>query len=118
MKAQTNAAGGPHLPVTITFGTDDRPRVTTVYARALYELLTRDGFLLDPATGQCYLPETVEDAAQRTLQAGRRLDELGFSPVITAADSTAASANRPYRPAPSAPSVPVPGQTPGRRVSH
>ncbi|WP_434595845.1 hypothetical protein [Streptomyces sp. A5-4] len=108
MMAQSRAGAGPHLPVDITLGTDGRPRVTTVYARALYELLGREGFLLDPASGKCYLPETVEDPIPRTRQAAQRLADIGFSPTFPEGDNNAASASGTQGFSPSAPAGPPP----------
>ncbi|MFD5751497.1 hypothetical protein [Streptomyces sp. NPDC127033] len=88
-QVQTKASPGPDLPVEIVLGSNGRPRVSTVYPRALYELLTAGGFRLDPASGQCFLPRTVSTlaASHRVLGAARWLDQLGFSIQVRTADS-------------------------------
>lgn len=113
MRAQTNATQGPHLPVHIAFAPDGRPRVTTVYVRALHELLAREDFRLDPASGQCHLPDTIptEEAVQRTHQVARRLTGLGFRPTFSAEGAnTRSCSGTSRRPAPSAPPT---GRAPG-----
>ncbi|MEU0118982.1 hypothetical protein ABZ137_36220 [Streptomyces bobili] len=47
------------LQVHVTFDAQRRPRIRTGYIGAFIELLARGGFLLDPATGECHLPDTL-----------------------------------------------------------
>ncbi|MFE4054945.1 hypothetical protein ACFXP3_01325 [Streptomyces sp. NPDC059096] len=95
-QVQTKASPGPDLPVEIVLGSGGRPRVSTVYPRALYELLTAGGFRLDPASGQCFLPRSISstDASHRVLRTARRLDRLGFSIRVRTADSIASHDRR------------------------
>ncbi|MEW1616022.1 MULTISPECIES: hypothetical protein [unclassified Streptomyces] len=89
MKVQSNASSGPGMPVTITLDPNGRPDVLVANARGLYELLGREGFLLDPATGRCLLPESVRepsDVGWRTNRAVRKLERLGFSVTTRLAD--------------------------------
>lgn len=89
MKAQANTSCGPDIPVSITLDPNGRPDVKVANARALFELLGREGFLLDPTTGRCRLPESVRDPSEagwRATQAVRKLDSLGFSVTTRLAD--------------------------------
>ncbi|MFJ9979332.1 hypothetical protein [Streptomyces cyaneofuscatus] len=81
MKAQSKTFPGPGMPITVTLDPSGRPRVEVAYARALYELLVKEGFLLNPATGHCQLPATVRhpDVGMRTTQAVHRLERLGYT---------------------------------------
>jgi hypothetical protein len=56
--AAQRAASPRLMQVQVTVGSG-RPRVRTTSTRALYLLLGRDGFQLDPATGDCLLPDTL-----------------------------------------------------------
>ncbi|NEB88990.1 hypothetical protein G3I43_33220 [Streptomyces anulatus] len=89
MKAQSNTSSGPEIPVTITLDPNGRPDVLVANARGLYELLGREGLLLDPATGRCRLPESVREPSEvgwRTNRAVRKLVHLGFSVTTRLAD--------------------------------
>ncbi|MDX2821026.1 hypothetical protein PV416_07965 [Streptomyces ipomoeae] len=74
------AASPGHLQVQVTFDTERRPRIRTTYIRALTELLARDGFLLDAATGECHLPDILTEAQTRRqlIKSLERLRHLGF----------------------------------------
>jgi hypothetical protein len=57
-----------HLQVHVAFDAQRRPRIRTGYIGAYSELLARGGFLLDPATGECHLPDTLTpDQTRRQL---------------------------------------------------
>ncbi|MFJ4973253.1 hypothetical protein [Streptomyces sp. NPDC088755] len=87
MKAQSNT--GPGISVTITLDPDGRPDVLIANARGLFELLGGQGFLLDPATGRCRLPESIRDPSEvgwRTNRAVRKLERLGFIVTTQLAD--------------------------------
>ncbi|MFD4123918.1 hypothetical protein ACFXKK_02660 [Streptomyces globisporus] len=89
MRAQSNTSSGPGIPVTITLDPNGRPEVKVANARALFELLGREGLFLDPATGRCHLPETIRDPSEvgwRTNRAVRSLENLGFSVTTRLAD--------------------------------
>jgi hypothetical protein len=75
------AASPGHLQVQVTFDTDSRPRIRTTYVRALTELLARSGFLLDPATGECHLPDTLTDeqTKRQLIKSLERLRHLDFN---------------------------------------
>ncbi|MBC2901144.1 hypothetical protein [Streptomyces cupreus] len=74
------AASQGHLQVQVTFDAERSPRIRTTYIRALIELLARDGFLLDAATGECHLPDTLTEAQTRRqlIKSLERLRHLGF----------------------------------------
>ncbi|MER5813807.1 hypothetical protein [Streptomyces californicus] len=107
MKAQSNTSSGPGIPVTITLDPNGRPEVKVANARALFELLGREEFVLDPATGRCRLPGTIRNPSVigwRTNRAVQKLERLGFIVTIRLADGRtykpsrqghAAPANRP-----------------------
>jgi hypothetical protein len=75
------AASPGHRQVQVTFDTERRPRIRTTYVRALIELLALDGFLLDPATGECHLPDTLTDeqASRQLIKSLERLRHLDFN---------------------------------------
>lgn len=75
------AASPGHLQVRVTFDTEHRPRIRTTYVRALIELLAWSGFLLDPATGECHLPDTLTDkqASRQLIKSLERLRHLDFN---------------------------------------
>ncbi|MEI5603570.1 hypothetical protein [Streptomyces brasiliscabiei] len=53
-----------HLQVHVAFDADRRPRIRSGYIGANSALL-RSGFLLDPATGECHLPDTLTPTQTR-----------------------------------------------------
>ncbi|MFD5111699.1 hypothetical protein ACFWNG_05190 [Streptomyces sp. NPDC058391] len=111
MKTQTRASPGPLMPVKITLDPNGRPRVSTAHTRALYELLTTEGFRLNPATGHCHLPETVRhsDVSWRSRRAVQRLEQLGFSITIRLADGRTHTPHEPATPLrPRTPRPPAP----------
>ncbi|MEU9246583.1 hypothetical protein [Streptomyces sp. NPDC048385] len=75
------AASPGRLQVQVTFDAERRPRIRTTYVRALVELLARDGFLLDPATGDCHLPDTLaeEQTSRQLIKSLERLRHLDFT---------------------------------------
>ncbi|MGW7423616.1 hypothetical protein ACWGJB_26870 [Streptomyces sp. NPDC054813] len=75
------AASVGHLQVQVTFDAERRPRIRTTYVRALIELLARDGFLLDPATGDCHLPDSLPDEqiSRQLIKSLERLRHLDFN---------------------------------------
>ncbi|PIM71278.1 hypothetical protein CTU88_14210 [Streptomyces sp. JV178] len=95
MQAMRHASPNP-LRVTCTFDAAGRPRVTATYGRALYELLGQRNFLLDPATGECHLPQTLslEQAVREVHQTAARLRALGFTLDIGIPHGTTESAGK------------------------
>ncbi|MGW0137542.1 hypothetical protein [Streptomyces calvus] len=75
------AAITQRLQVQVTFDARHRPRIRTTYLRALHLLLGQGGFLLDPATGECHLPDTftAKQASRQLYRSLERLRHLGFS---------------------------------------
>lgn len=100
MKAQRNTSPGPGIPITVTLDANGRPRMEVAYARAVYELLVKESFLLNPATGHCQLPADVRhpDVGRRTTKAVRRLEQLGYSITIRLADGRTATSSVPVGP--------------------
>ncbi|MDX2826585.1 hypothetical protein PV416_37330 [Streptomyces ipomoeae] len=93
------AASPGHLQVQVTFDTERRPRIRTTYIRALTELLARDGFLLDAATGECHLPEilTDEQTRRQLIKSLERLRHLGFHVSVRSSLALAAPSIEPVR---------------------
>ncbi|MEV7888457.1 hypothetical protein ACWD3I_29680 [Streptomyces sp. NPDC002817] len=89
------------LRVDVRFDAEARPRISAPYARALIELLTHGGFLLDPATGECHLPEGLppQQAADRLAASTAHLENLGFTVVFRAAHPPALGVGGPEQPA-------------------
>lgn len=77
-----------HLQVHVALDERRRPRIRTGYRGAVIELLARGGFLLDPATGECHLPDSLTDtAARRQLTISvHRLRLQGFHITIPSPD--------------------------------
>ncbi|MCW8379807.1 hypothetical protein [Streptomyces justiciae] len=77
-----------HLQVHVTLDERRRPRIRTGYLGAVSELLARGGFQLDPATGECHLPDSLTDtAARRQLTISvHRLRLKGFHITIPSPD--------------------------------
>ncbi|WP_330324663.1 hypothetical protein [Streptomyces pseudovenezuelae] len=77
-----------HLQVHVTLDDRRRPRIRTGYLGVFIELLGRDGFLLDPETGECHLPDTLtEEAARRRLTLSVHRQRLrGFHITVPSAD--------------------------------
>jgi hypothetical protein len=75
------AATTKRLHVQVAFDDQRRPRIRTTYLRALHLLLGQGGFLLDPATGECHLPDTVtvKQAGRQLHKSLQRLRHLGFA---------------------------------------
>jgi hypothetical protein len=69
-----------HLQVHVTFDAQRRPRIRTGYIGAFIELLAHGGFLLDPATGECHLPDTLtaEKTRRQLIKSLQRLRHRGF----------------------------------------
>ncbi|MDO0936441.1 hypothetical protein QQY66_33835 [Streptomyces sp. DG2A-72] len=69
-----------HLQVHVTFDTQQRPRIRTGYIGAFIELLAHGGFLLDPATGECHLPDTLtpEQTKRQLIKSLQRLRHRDF----------------------------------------
>ncbi|MEV3898279.1 hypothetical protein [Streptomyces anulatus] len=88
------------MPITVTLDPNGRPRMDVAYARALYELLVKEGFLLNPVTGHCQLPATTwpPDVGRRTTKAVRRLEQLGYSITIRLADGRTSTSSVPVGP--------------------
>lgn len=100
MKAQRNTGPGPGMPITVTLDANGRPRMEVAYARAVYELLMKEGFLLNPATGHCQLPATTwpPDVGRRTTKAVRRLEQLGYSITTRLAEGSTSTSSVPVGP--------------------
>lgn len=100
MKAQRNTGPGPGMPITVTLDANGRPRMEVAYARAVYELLMKEGFLLNPATGYCQLPATTwpPDVGRRTTKAVRRLEQLGYSITTRLAEGSTSTSSVPVGP--------------------
>ncbi|MFI5743552.1 hypothetical protein ACIA9I_34935 [Streptomyces anulatus] len=100
MKAQSNTCPGPGMPIAVTLGPNGWPQVEVAYARALYELLVKEGFLLNPATGRCQLPATTwpPDVGRRTAKAVRRLEQLGYSITTRQTDGRTSASSLPVGP--------------------
>lgn len=77
-----------HLQVHVTLDERRRPRIRTGYLGAVIELLARGGFLLDPATGECHLPDSLTDkeARRRLTISVHRLRLQGFHITIPSPD--------------------------------
>ncbi|MEH0658481.1 hypothetical protein ACKI1I_17365 [Streptomyces turgidiscabies] len=77
-----------HLQVHVTLDAQQRPRIRTGYLGAVSELLARGGFLLDPATGECHLPDafTPEAARRQMTISVHRLRLQGFHITIPSPD--------------------------------
>ncbi|WP_217550035.1 hypothetical protein [Streptomyces sp. GbtcB6] len=89
------------LRVDVRFDAEARPRIYAPYARALIELLAHGGFLLDPATGECHLPEGLppQQAAGLLAASTARLQSLGFTVVFRATHPPVRAAGDPVQPA-------------------
>ncbi|MEU9155096.1 hypothetical protein AB0D59_32195 [Streptomyces sp. NPDC048417] len=48
-----------HMQVHVAFDDQQRPQIRSGYLGANAELLAHGGFLLDPATGECHLPDAL-----------------------------------------------------------
>ncbi|RST17382.1 hypothetical protein EF908_34300 [Streptomyces sp. WAC04770] len=97
MKAQSNTSSGPGIPVIITLDPNGSPEVKVANARALFELLGREEFVLDPATGRCRLPETIRNPSvvgRRTNRAVQKLERLGFIVTIRQANGRTSKPSR------------------------
>ncbi|MEV2258497.1 hypothetical protein AB0J13_07525 [Streptomyces anulatus] len=115
MKAHSNTGPGPGMPITVTLDPNGWPRMEVAYARALYELLVKEGFLLNLATGHCQLPATTwpPDVRRRTTKAVRRLEQLGYSITISLADGRTSTSSVPVgRPLPQRPGAGGPPRAP------
>ncbi|MFI9755744.1 hypothetical protein [Streptomyces collinus] len=102
------AASPGHLQVQVTFDAEHRPHIRTTYARALAELLARDDFLLDPATGECHLSDAFSEKQTRRqlIKSLERLRHLDFNVSV-----------RLRRPLDAPPRQPVPRTNPPRGLS-
>ncbi|GGZ79720.1 hypothetical protein GCM10010344_53520 [Streptomyces bluensis] len=95
MPAWRRASPG-RLLVEIRFDAEARPRITCTYGRALIHLLAYGGFLLDPATGECHLPQDLppEQAARQLHRSVARLESLDFTVAVRPPHSPARTADR------------------------
>ncbi|MEU9396546.1 hypothetical protein AB0D86_41925 [Streptomyces sp. NPDC048324] len=95
MPAWRRASPG-HLLVEVRFDAEARPRITCTYGRALIHLLAYGGFLLDPATGECHLPQDLppEQAARQLHRSVARLESLDFTVAVLPPHSAARTADR------------------------
>ncbi|MEU9734494.1 hypothetical protein [Streptomyces sp. NPDC048002] len=77
-----------HLQVHIVLDEHRRPRIRTGYVAAVIELLAHGGFRLDPATGECHLPDSLTDreARRRLTISVHRLRLQGFHITIPSPD--------------------------------
>lgn len=119
MKAQSNTSFGPGIPVTIMLDPNGRPEVKVANARALFELLGREGFVLDPATGRCRLPETIQNPSvvgRRTNRVVQKLERLGFIVTTRLADGRTYEPSRQGHAAPA--DRPAPGDLRTPRRTH
>ncbi|MDW4906773.1 hypothetical protein RB628_15835 [Streptomyces sp. ADMS] len=69
-----------HLQVHVTLDAQRRPRIRTGYIGVFIELLAHGGFLLDPATGECHLPDTLtpEQTRRQLIKSLQRLRHRDF----------------------------------------
>ncbi|MFJ9900717.1 hypothetical protein ACIQPR_46075 [Streptomyces sp. NPDC091280] len=77
-----------HLKVHVALDEHRRPRIRSGYVGVFIELLARGGFLLDPATGECHLPDSLTDKAVRRqlIISVHRLRRQDFHVTIPSAD--------------------------------
>ncbi|NGO42895.1 hypothetical protein [Streptomyces ureilyticus] len=77
-----------HLQVHVTFDAQRRPRIRTGYIGAFLELLAHGAFLLDPATGECHLPDTLtaEQTRRQLIRSLQRLRHRDFHITVHSAD--------------------------------
>lgn len=78
---------GP-FQVHVTLDDRQRPRIRTGYIGAFIELLAHGGFLLDPATGECHLPDalTPEQTRHQLVKSLQRLRRRDFHITMHSAD--------------------------------
>ncbi|MEE1838051.1 hypothetical protein [Streptomyces sp. SP17KL33] len=76
------------LQVHVAFDARRRPRIRTGYIGVFNDLLAHGGFLLDPATGECHLPDTLapEETRRRLVQGLQRLRYRGFHVTVDSPD--------------------------------
>lgn len=77
-----------HFQVHVALDDRQRPRIRTGYIGAFIELLAHGGFLLDPATGECHLPDTLtpEQSRRQLVKSLQRLQRRDFRIIVHAAD--------------------------------
>jgi hypothetical protein len=77
-----------HLQVHVTFDDQQRPRIRSGYLGANIELLAHGGFLLDPASGECHLPDTLspEQVRRRLITSLQRLRHQNFHVTLHGSD--------------------------------
>ncbi|MFD4555974.1 hypothetical protein ACFWP5_16915 [Streptomyces sp. NPDC058469] len=75
-----------HLQIHVALDHHRRPRISTGYISVFRELLAHGGFLLDPATGECHLPDTLtpEQTRRQLIISLHRLRLKGFHITIPA----------------------------------
>ncbi|MEV0470673.1 hypothetical protein [Streptomyces prunicolor] len=75
-----------HFQIHVALDQHRRPRIRTGYVSVFRELLAHGGFLLDPATGECHLPDalTPEQTRRQLTISLHRLRLKGFHIKITA----------------------------------
>ncbi|MGY1495719.1 hypothetical protein ACW4TU_03585 [Streptomyces sp. QTS52] len=77
-----------HFQVHVTLDDRQRPRIRTGYIPVFIELIAYGGFLLDPATGECHLPDalTAEQTRRQLVTSLQRLRHRDFHITVHAAD--------------------------------
>lgn len=77
-----------HFQVHVALDAQQRPRIRTGYIPVFIELLARGGFLLDPATGECHLPDTLtpEQTRRQLIQSLQRLRHRDFHITVHSLD--------------------------------
>jgi hypothetical protein len=78
---------GP-LQVHVAFDAQGRPRIRAGYIGVFNDLLEHGGFLLDPATGECHLPDTLTpgQTRRRLIRSLVRLRHQGFQITVHSPD--------------------------------
>ncbi|WP_406463346.1 hypothetical protein OH768_47810 [Streptomyces sp. NBC_01622] len=77
-----------HLQVHVTRDDRRRHRIRSGYIPVFTELLAYGGFLLDPATGECHLPDTLstKEAKRQLVKSLQRLRRRDFRIVVHSGD--------------------------------
>ncbi|ULR48470.1 hypothetical protein [Streptomyces deccanensis] len=72
------------LQVHVAFDAQRRPRIRAGYIGVFNELLAHGGFLLDPATGECHLADTLtpEETRRQLVQGLQRLRYRDFHVTV------------------------------------
>ncbi|MFD3580886.1 hypothetical protein [Streptomyces sp. NPDC058683] len=79
-----------HLQVHVTLDAHQRPRIRSGYLGANAELLAHGGFLLDPVTGECHLPDDLspEQIRSHLIISLQRLRHQNFHITLHSSDGT------------------------------